>query len=196
MRAVKTIETRSWAAPKALIGQRLYIHATKKPPGFGHLGPWTYLTTKNADGIPEAGMFSAPGSLVRLPLGMILGSIRLDTCMPMVGRDEPRIHAYTTGALKVANLLHLFEDGRVSNVEDQRPYGLFEPGRWAWLLSDPQPTTERCPVCKGKGEVLEWFPNRFGNQSPTYGACHTCNGSRACAPIPVRGRQRVWRWQP
>ena len=33
----KTIETRSWAPPKALIGQRIAIHATKRMPSFDEL---------------------------------------------------------------------------------------------------------------------------------------------------------------
>jgi hypothetical protein len=78
------------------------------------------------------------------------------------------------------------ETGRM--ISDQAPFGDFTPGRFAWLLEDVESTTERCPRCWGEGGWHEWtsatdtIPHR----------CPTCDGGQFCAPVPMKGRQRLW----
>lgn len=43
-----------------------------------------------------------------------------------------------------------------TDITDQLPLGQYDPGRWGWLLTNPEP----------------------------------------CEPVPARGRQGVWTWNP
>lgn len=76
----------------------------------------------------------------------------------------------------------------------QRPYGDFTPGRYAWLLEDVKPTTERCPTCT--------YPTTAGlvacgvNDLGARTVCPTCDGTGRCDPVPARGRQGLWEWKP
>ena len=74
------------------------------------------------------------------------------------------------------------------DISDQQPYGYWKPGGWAWELTDPQLTTERCPWCL--------IHPAFDNGSPPAPArdCPVCGGAGRCDPIPVKGRQGVWQW--
>lgn len=74
------------------------------------------------------------------------------------------------------------------DVSDQLPYGDFAPGRYAWLLDDVKPTTERCPACWGEGA------HPIGEERGCW--CSVCDGDAACDPIPAKGRQRLWEWMP
>lgn len=78
------------------------------------------------------------------------------------------------------------------HIEDQRPYGDFTPGRYAWLLDDVKPTTERCPACCGAGG--EPVPTAWGSEVPRHRRCEVCAGRGSCDPIPTRGRQGLWEW--
>ncbi len=66
-------------------------------------------------------------------------------------------------------------------------------GRWAWMLGDIKPTTERCPACWGVG--LSGFSLPPGAPMSVL-RCRTCEGVGTCAPVPAKGRQKVWRWTP
>lgn len=190
---VKTIETRSWSAPEHLIGQRIGIHAAKREP---YLVEGTIL----AEHAIRAGW-------PRLSLGELLGTVRLVACVPMVDEDgdlfehePPCLEVRSPGSVNAG--LWLWNDpadDEIADVSDQRPYGDFAPGRWAWLLEDPQPTTSQCPWCAGRGGTPEEVPIGRGDVFPDPGwmaACPTCDGAGRCDPIPARGRQRVWYWTP
>lgn len=171
---VKTIETRSWPAPAAAIGQRLVIHAgTKRPP--------TQWVTADQDPPPAIDLVamsrywdwaesvndhSGSGAYRWVgPLGAIVASATLADCVPMVACGEE-------GAIRT---LDIDDDGSLWLVEpqtdeqaeagdeldqvdvsDQLPFGRWEPGRWAWLLDDVE----------------------------------------QCDPIPAKGRLGLWRWEP
>lgn len=78
--------------------------------------------------------------------------------------------------------------GRAFEVSDQLPYGDFAPGRFAWLLDDVEPTTERCPECWG--EVAHPIEENRGCW------CSTCGGDGACDPVPANGRHGLWEFEP
>jgi hypothetical protein len=109
----KTIETRSWPAPKGLIGQRIAIHAAKTTKGFDTLpgdcegnaeGGWRYgyigdfqaaYCFRSGEGTrgdayihrlepPEL----AEVNPIDIPLGAVVATARLDACLPMVWRDD------------------------------------------------------------------------------------------------------------
>lgn len=238
---VKTIETRSWAPPKALIGERLLIHAGTRPLPVGGVNcpptPKRDGTSAERDAVnhqtwhaintitdpefqgpqpcnpktgrqrripkraqtptlfwPHAGPWHRPREgkpefthTEYLPLGAIVVSCILADAVPMVDALDlpwphgPHLRIYPDGNLYVER------PGRRSlDVADQSPYGDFAPGRRALLLEDVKPTTDRCPACWGTGD------------RPTSGGvdCMTCGGSGECGPIPAKGHQRVWNWEP
>lgn len=90
---VKTIETRSWPAPKALIGERLAIHATaKRPPVHLQLGDWSVEARWNGCAIGEPdwqAIVHRPGhdhyikAQHRLPFGKVVASCILTDCVPI-----------------------------------------------------------------------------------------------------------------
>jgi hypothetical protein len=49
-------------------------------------------------------------------------------------------------------------EGAVRLVEDQRPYGLFEPGRYAWILADVEHVDPPVPFKGGQGLTKTWKP--------------------------------------
>lgn len=194
----KTIETRSWPAPKGLIGQRIAIHAAKRPiPGVSN------FTDDESDHLwyDAFGMWSEtpdPATSRNLvtepwPLGAVVGSAVLADCVPMVEQLPSTLD--DTPCLVVGSWtdrLLLFRRGEREpvDVSDQRPFGLFEPGRWAWLLTDAAPTTDRCPACWGRGY------HDVGPFNAWSTPCGRCDRVGFREPIPAAGRQGVWNWEP
>lgn len=182
-RPAKTIETRGWAAPKSLIGQRIAIHAaaTKRPladllkaEALGELvdpGDTDPFEIGPARTILDA-VRSAGVEPIDLRLGAVVGTAVLTDCLPMVAHDSSYTEA---GADAVPPLLEVegtpahrltlwrpggYWDTREAeehDVSDQLPYGWFEPGRYGWMLTD-----------------VERFPR----------------------PVPATGRQGLWEWKP
>lgn len=198
---VKTMLDTSWPCPPSLIGQPLAIHAGAKFVGNladplvngCHFGEGTRYVTKRD-----------------LPLGAVVATCRVAACVPMVSwapLDGPAVWAAHMIPLpdSGAERMLLLRDARSAaecadrdgplpaeiDISDQLPYGDFHPGRYAWLLQDVKPTTERCPACWGEREVPVTFMP--GNR---YQRCPLCNGAGHCPPLPARGRQRVWNWTP
>ena len=130
---VKTIETRSWAPPRVLIGERIAIHAGMKREQSGRLHPATHAAILDLYGI---------GWGDRIPMGAVVATALLENSfqfkaldgqyVSLAGSPEPRQWAVD-------------------------PHGDFSPGRWLWMLTD-----------------IECLP----------------------APIPARGHQRLWDWEP
>lgn len=212
----KTIETRSWAPPASAIGERLLVQAAARKPQLGPVGGF-----QGAHLASDGGWMTwddnrmrchPPGECAwagredprihRLPLGVIVASCTLAAAVPMVGQDhiQPRDagpflrvyepESFAQGALWLTEPLNEGHDRVIAGVHDQRPYGDFAPGRWAWLLEDVRPTSDRCPACWGYGQI-------GGDPTDEYHpACPTCDGEGACPPVPARGRQRIWNWEP
>lgn len=151
------------------------------------------------------------GRLGDLPLGAVLASCQLIDCVPIVddpmGRnclDVRTGHPEAGAAVRVDGPLPTDDDGKpipqrwterevITVVTDQRPFGDFTPGRWAWLLGDVKPTTERCPRCWGSGDLAG---DRAVLGRSTDWKCPTCGGAGLCAPVPMRGRQGLWTPKP
>lgn len=204
---VKTIETRSWAAPAGLIGQTIGIHAAAKRPrdewGVEPPSPWTdlYVMAKHYDEIEDV---NNPGQFCYRwtgPLGAIVATSRLVACLPMVDRMPPQDEwvkpwdVLTLDPWPIRVYWPGYGSARtVQEFSGQLPYGDFAPGRWAWLLDDIAPVTERCPWCWGcHAGATSHDPETCDWCNPL---CPVCGGTGRCDPVPAKGRQRVWRWEP
>jgi len=104
---------------------------------------------------------------ISLPLGEVVGTAVITDALPIVDdrtlTTEPNLTVTDRGELCVF-LLRAPSVG--SWATDQLPLGDFTPGRWGWLLSDPQP------------RVARHFAGR------------KLDG--ACDPIPCKGKQGVF----
>lgn len=161
---IKTCETRSWKAPDALIGQRIALHAAaKKPTEDQRVGDWT---VHEMAGGSWAMTVDDKSATVRLPLGCIVATARLDACAPMIDlmTGEPEDLLGQSPAIYVGpdtlTLSHHFEvPARHTDISDQLPYGDFRPGRWAWLLADITPLDPPVPFIGGQGLTKTWEPS-------------------------------------
>lgn len=167
----KWIETRSWCPPLALIGRRLVIHATAKRPApvYHHVDEPAglfehFATTGEVESVENPDQDGQCVTEWVGPVGVVLGTVEVLGAVPMVE---------DAGGVAVPGFIGM-------DVDEQRPWGVFEPDRWAWILSEPTPVDEECPGCDGA--CVE---------------CPACDGDGFCSdPIPAKGRQRIWRWSP
>lgn len=203
----KTIETRGWSTDYR---GPLLIHAAKRTPdvdgvqGLARFGDWwvadTRLGTFTLAHVPDDDDYPDSATEYPIPLGVVVASCRLVACVPIretetEDDDEwPRLVVNKPGSEPWALLGGGFGAG-VYGIGDQLPFGDFTPGRFAWLLEDVKPTTERCPRCWGLGYVP------FDDRADV--VCSLCQGLRPsmrddtrCAPVPMRGRQGLWTPKP
>jgi hypothetical protein len=119
---VKPYETRSWQAPKSLIGKRIAIHAAKALDDLRELAE--YMADLNEFGGPcDDNMMAFNNAIARLgfakfadlPRGAIIGTVVLEASLP------------------------------TATLVDSGPFGDFSPGRFAWRMSDPQALAEPIP---------------------------------------------------
>jgi hypothetical protein len=187
----KAIETRSWATKYR---GPLAIHAAKRPIVLGSDPLW-YGDYNVAQG---GTWLHGPGLDAPMPFGAIVATAQLVDCVPIVEwlADAPGSISDPILVLEERDTLifyprgELTEDGEEMDWSAQVPYGDFRPGRWAWLLDDVQPTTERCPACLGTGGILVLDRDTY------HGICRTCHGLRRTNPIPAKGHQGLWEWTP
>lgn len=196
LRAVKWIVDQARPAPAELIGQRIAIHASTHRQTVRAILDHVRITGQPKSGTLDAATCAVAsdhlgGDLDAFPLGAVVGSAVLSACVPMVEDVDDLTESIDCIELsgESAYLWRAGEDERPErSVRDQLPFGMFEPGRWAWLLADAAPTTERCPWCWGDGDG-----RREGWPTVAHG-CPVCSGAGRCEPIPARGRQRMWEW--
>lgn len=135
----------------------------------------------------------------RLPRGAIVATAELTDCLPIVGHDHRQRSPYVRVDIP---FLWLEEADGTEHIDDQLPFGWWEPGRWAWRLDDVKPTTERCPWCWGGG--CQAWEQLTAEQQAGWGTepmghlvvCPVCEGERSCDPVPARGMPGMWRWRP
>lgn len=125
----KRIETRHWAAPRALIGQRIAIHATKRTSEL-----W----------ICEEEPFSEYVVADDLPLGAVIATAVLDRCSEMT-------------------------EAAIAKLARENPheaaFGLYEVGRFAWVLRDVERLVEPVPF-RGSQGIFE-VPDHILGRAPT-----------------------------
>lgn len=209
---IKGPETRSWQTQHR---GRLAIHAAARTPDTMRLGYWWCEPTWGA----EFGLLDEAGEPHRLPLGAIVGTVELVDCAPIGGPYDFRTGIFQgdEGDLPDRHVVVVHHDGTIMldqpsghggpvELTDKAPFGDYSLGRYAWILSDPKPTTERCPLCWGTG----WTCDSHG--AGDCAACRSfdgslsgcrvctppagCGGPGVCDPIPARGYQGLWTWRP
>lgn len=209
---LKLIETRSWCAPQSMIGQQLLIHAALRVPVNGEcpgtidydaLGNLIYwLPEPFTEEEQVAAGLPMDGDLIGfpLPLGAIVASCTLTDCVPILDHATARncvdVRGNGVAALRLDDAEGI---ERISLVTDQLPFGDFSTGgkpRFAWLLGDVKPTTERCPACWGaEGTYTDYGPTSVGPDHE-FTPCPVCKMEASCAPVPASGRQGLWTWAP
>ena len=86
------------------------------------------------------------------PFGALIGTVELYDCVPICDGLTEMEDYEDVGFRIVAEppygaWMYAGPDDRVgTDVANQLPYGEFYPGRWAWLLRDPQPLAEPIPM--------------------------------------------------
>lgn len=201
---VKSIETRSWATKYR---GPLLIHAAKRRPDATEIMAMEWAGDASFFYDDEWYLRTGLGKINRLPLGVVVASCQLADCVPItqgepVGASAPRalagsmpaafMSADRTGTLRFWRAYEQGWDGL--DATPQLPFGDFSPGRYAWLLGDVKPTTERCPRCWGGTRCPGWH-GTDAEPAPCLNrdlVCATCAGALRCEPIPMRGQQRLW----
>ena len=129
---VKSIETRSWAPPQSLIGQRIAIHAGKTRVVSGRLHTDTLSAIARLFG-EEWEKDIPKGAVVATALLKDARQVRFQTYARRVLASSP---SYT---------------GWV----EPDPYGDFSTGRWLWLLEDVEPCNPPVPAVGHQG-LWDW----------------------------------------
>jgi hypothetical protein len=97
-----------------------------------------------------------------LPLGVIVARCTLTDVVPMVGPGEEgairTLDIDDNGSLWIAGPVEDEENDPQDwrEVTDQRPYGDFTPGRFAWLLDEITPLPAPVPFRGGQGLTRKW----------------------------------------
>lgn len=170
---VKTIETRAWSTNYR---GPLAIHAAKTTKPWRNLeAPSLKSQRATINAILEAfGVVQPDGSWpsrwaeegnaiwygfdFALPLGAVVATCTLTDVVPIVDAwPKAPSWVYVKGEefwldLPRKTPMHVRES---RDVSDQRAYGDFTPGRWAWLLTDIEPLAEPAPA-RGRQGVWEW----------------------------------------
>ena len=131
MLGLKRIETRSWFTPYR---GRLAIHASKRFP------KWAKEFSKRTPVSVLLGMD------YEYPVGTVIATCRLISCLPTRELQENQI-------IRLDAATH-YPDFEIN--EQERTFGDYTAGRWAWLLADIKAIP---PVAaKGRLGLWEWQP--------------------------------------
>lgn len=224
---VKTIETRSWATKHR--GRIGIASAKKQPYGGDARGPWViaYRASVTPGRRPIRYLYNpTENRTLEMPLGVLVATAELVDCAPIGGPYDFRTGTVegdegdypgqpvvvlqpALGTLPPYLCIDQPTPPYHVDITDQLPYGIWTPGRFAWLLDDVKPVTDRCPWCWGDGGFTEDSMVLYGvpGGSDWADPCPVCNpggarseplgvGAYGCDPVPVRGRERLWRWTP
>lgn len=157
---VKTIETRSWSTTYR---GPLAIHAAQRDPSVFEVGD--FYVGREDIGAPwwlygEHGVWP-------MPFGSVIATCELVDVIPMFVEWGDYFERAPIGALGEGPMLYVGDlpglqivtpidthAGRTEGVEEQRPYGDFAPGRFAWILEKIEPID---PVAaRGRQGLWEW----------------------------------------
>ena len=134
---LKTIETRHWPPPRAVVGERIAIHAAKRPPD---VREW------NED-LRQAFL----QHVAAIPLGAIVTTARLAAVLkvtqnPLLRGCEPG-YGYVLVTTRLSTPEHL-------EIEIDS-FGDFSLGRWLWMLTDVKKVEPPIPA-RGHQRLWDW----------------------------------------
>ena len=135
----KTIETRSWAPPKNLIGERIAIHAGKR------------LVSESFAPEVWQPIWDSRGKEIEVPLGAVVCTAVLECAMQV---QSIRCGVAFCDALPSYTPRKLESEMCI----DIDPYGDFDVGRWLWILEDVQPLVEAI-FARGYQGFWDWHSN-------------------------------------
>ena len=122
-------------------GERIAIVASvNRPVGVRELGEWVMFHGGGL--VPCMAVASEP---IPTPLGVVVCTAVVAEALPMGGAYAPirGVHIETDGKrLQLVTVGHAGFLGR-KDISDQLPYGDWQPGRWAWRLTDAEPVQSR-----------------------------------------------------
>ena len=139
-------------------GERIAIHAAATLPDVfdsATRGGWFYLHRATGEHLirhPEHGDLAAP-------LGVIVGTVVVAAALPIVSEDvEADLPCIAVGFQHMSVWWPSSgapgDEANEMYTTDQLPFGDYRPGRWGWLLTDPEPCE---PVSvRGRQGVWEW----------------------------------------
>lgn len=178
----KRIETLSWSTKYR---GRLLIHAGRALIDNAE----TNALAQHLFRDDEPGVWKVPCD-PPMARGAVVASATLTDCIPIVDRMDPPPQ---TGPYLEVGGGYLWGLGATppdgADLRDQLRFGDFTPGRYALLLDDVKPTTERCPRCWGEGSWTGAMPH---TEARATFPCSTCKGRSTCDPVPMKGRQGLW----
>lgn len=182
----KRIETRSWAPPESVIGERLAIHASKSfPVGcrdlcaqlrfFRALKPFIAEPLAKAEAMLRLPVTSAAYARIgrrvvgeALPLGCVIATAKLVAALPILdnadGIDRGVRHVsidddgdVLAWSLGYDAVVTAYWVGNHVGDKNEAAFGDYSPGRWAWLLDEVEQLPEPVPA-KGSLGLWEWQP--------------------------------------
>lgn len=149
---LKQWETRSRPAPSTIIGERILVHAAKRPPV--SIYEADLVAARDMDG--DYCLWQDGVPVCDLPLGVLLGWATITESLPIVEDQEETGSAYEGPACVESrpdngHLMYWpswdgaleYEDG--TDMADQLPFGDWTPGRHAWRVTDPVLLDEPIP---------------------------------------------------
>ena len=146
---IKTVETRSWAAPVRLLEQSIAVHAAK-------------LVVREPGPAIDAAMVGRMGEDWRrvIPTGMVVatatlaGMARVERVNLVDGYAAHEPGTEAGGAI-----------GKGRTCID--PWGDFSPGRWLWFLTEVRPLPEPVPAI-GRQSFWRWDGGMENTVGPIY----------------------------
>ena len=178
----KAIETRSWLPPKALLGNRIAVHAGKWPMEINEWGDPLFSEVQrlyNSDGNPYLDWLEDD-----FPLGAVVCTARLEavgTVMSVVeqGLYPGKIHCHIRGCVPDKRHGGLRFLDRTASVN---PFGDYSVSRQLWFLDRVEPLDPPIPA-RGRQGLWEWEPSMPG-------ICAYCRHHRKQAkPMAVESDQ-------
>lgn len=118
---VKPEETRSWPPTSGLVGQRIAIHAAKKP------------IEQATEGMPESVMLLIIKTLAGTgldPMNLPLGKV---VCTAVVGQPV-RVKRLVPGNFNGGSVRYPFVITECGQRREVNAFGDFSPGRWLWPM--------------------------------------------------------------
>lgn len=159
----KPFETRGYPPPQKLIGERIAIHAAKKPIHIAMRGMDSPAVQTIAAAIPEEDFPDLPLGAV-LCTAVLTGAYQLGArcglrTVPTRSIIRTRGKALTPRMVGLSFEFHDLDQPMLTLPTDD--FGDYGEGRWAWLLTDIERLPEPAPAT-GKQGWWEW-----SNGSPT-----------------------------